>query len=188
MKLSTKSIVQTGILLAICILSQFMKGLSVYITGTIVNMTIVMAVLTVGISSGIILAVISPITAFFISPSPITLGIPAIIPCIMIGNVLLACGIYVFHKKLLTDKMVASARVAIGMVVGSAVKAIFMGVSIVLILLPMFSSNIAVPAQKLSIILATARVTFSITQFITAILGCAVAYVIWLRIKDVVKK
>lgn len=188
MKLSTKSIVQTGILLAICILSQFMKGLSVYITGPIVNATIVMAVLMIGLSSGVILSVISPITAFFISPSPITAGIPAVIPCIMIGNVLLACGIYFFQKKMFTHKMGVKVRVAIGMAAGSLLKAVFMGVSIVCILLPLYSGNISLPAKKLEIVLAAAKVTFSITQLITAAIGCVVSYVIWLRIKSAVEK
>ncbi|MDO5521527.1 MAG: ECF transporter S component, partial [bacterium] len=181
MKLSTKAVVQTGILLAICIASQFIKGLSVYITGPIVNLTIVMAVLLVGLSSGIILSVIAPITAFWISPSPITQSIPMVIPCIMIGNILLAVGIYVFQKKVLTNKMKLNMRVAIGMVTGSLAKAVFMGVSIVCILLPMFKGNL--PAKKADIIMNAAKVTFSVTQFITAIIGCAIGYVIWLRIK-----
>ena len=172
MKISTKAIVQTGLLLAICIASQFMKNLSVYITGPIVNITIVMAVLLIGVSSGIILAVISPLTAFWISPSPITMGIPVIIPCIMIGNVLLAVGIWVFQKKMLREKLKLNLRVA----------------SIVLVFLPMYSSNINVPEKKLNILLDTAKVTFSVTQFITAIIGCAISYVIWLRIKGVVNK
>lgn len=188
MKISTKAIVQTGLLLAICIASQFMKNLSVYITGPIVNITIVMAVLLIGVSSGIILAVISPLTAFWISPSPITMGIPVIIPCIMIGNVLLAVGIWVFQKKMLREKLKLNLRVALGMFTGAVAKAVFMGVSIVLVFLPMYSSNINVPEKKLNILLDTAKVTFSVTQFITAIIGCAISYVIWLRIKGVVNK
>ncbi len=188
MNKSTKVIVQTGILLAICIVSQFMKNLSVYITGPIVNMTIIMAVLVIGLGSGVILAVISPITAFFIAPSPITMGIPTIMPCIMVGNTLLAVGIWLFKDKLLMNKVKETYRVIIGMVIGAVAKAAFMGVSIVLILLPMYKGNIKVPEQKLNILLNTAKITFSITQLITALIGCALCYVIWLRIKNAIEQ
>lgn len=187
MNKSTKVIVQTGILLAICIASQFMKNLSVYITGPIVNMTIIMAVLVVGLWSGIVLSVVSPLTAFLIAPSPILQGIPAIIPCIMVGNALLSIGIWLFKDKILTEKIKTNVRVIIGMLVGALAKAAFMGVTISLVLLPMFKGNIDKPAKMLNTIVNTAQVTFSVTQFITAIIGCVLCYVIWLRIKDVVK-
>ncbi len=52
MKLSTRQLAQTALLLAICIASQFFKNLSVYITGPVVNTTIIIAVLAVGLWSG----------------------------------------------------------------------------------------------------------------------------------------
>lgn len=188
MKISTKAIAQTGLLLAICIASQFMKNLSVYITGPMVNITVIMAVLFVGVGSGILIGVISPLTAFWIAPSPILMGIPVIIPCIMIGNIVLAVSIWMFKDKILQSKCSVKIRVAIGMLVGAAAKAIFMGISIVVVLLPMNSSNIKVPAEKLVILMEKAKVTFSITQFVTAIIGCAISYVIWMRIKRVVNQ
>lgn len=53
MKFTTRGLVQTGLLLAVCIASQFFKNLSVYLTGPIVNTTIILAVLAVGLWSGI---------------------------------------------------------------------------------------------------------------------------------------
>ncbi len=183
MKLLTKQITQTALLLSICIASQFFKNLSVYITGPIINICIILTVLMIGLGSGVILSIVTPVTAFLIAPSPIMSGIPLVIPCIMIGNSILAISVWVFQKKLLMST--ASIRVIIGIVVGAISKAIFMGVTIVLILLPLFSGNIAVPAQKLPILLQTAKVTFSITQFVTAIIGGVISYVIWLRIKNI---
>lgn len=188
MKVSTKMIVQTALLLAICIASQFMKNLSVYLTGPIVNITMIMAVLMIGIRSGMIIAILSPLTAFWIAPSPIMMGIPLVIPCIMVGNVLLVSSIWLFHNKIMTKTVKTKLRVAIGMGIGAVIKAAFMGVSIVLILLPMYSGNIAVPEQKLNIILNTARVTFSVTQLITAVIGCAISYIVWLRIKKTIRE
>ena len=92
MKITAKQITTTAILLAICIVSQFFKNLSVYITGPIINACLILAVLSVGMVCAIILAVITPVTAFFISQSPIMAAIPAILPCVMIGTVLLVLG------------------------------------------------------------------------------------------------
>ena len=86
MKITTKQITTTAVLLAICIVSQFFKNTSVYITGPVINACLILAVLSVGIPCGIILSVITPVTSFFITGSPIIGAIPAIMPCIMAGN------------------------------------------------------------------------------------------------------
>lgn len=185
MKFSTKVIAQTGLLLAICIASQFMKNISVYITGPIINIAIVLAVLMIGLGSGVLLGMMTPVTAFLIAPSPIMMGIPLVIPCIMMGNVLLAVSIWVVQKKIRCGKMKEQQRVAVGMGIGTALKAAFMGSSIVLVLLPLYGGNIKVPAEKLKVLMETAKITFSVTQLITAGIGCMVAYVIWLRLRSV---
>ena len=58
MKISTKQITTTAVLLAICIVSQFFKNASVYITGPIINACLILAVLSVGTACGLILAVV----------------------------------------------------------------------------------------------------------------------------------
>ncbi|MFR7962063.1 MAG: hypothetical protein ACLU6P_17555 [Roseburia intestinalis] len=42
MKITTKQITTTAVLLAICIVSQFFKNTSVYITGPIINACLIM--------------------------------------------------------------------------------------------------------------------------------------------------
>ena len=101
MKITTKQITTTAVLLAICIVSQFFKNTSVYITGPVINACLILAVLSVGIPCGIILSVITPVTSFFITGSPIIGAIPAIMPCIMAGNALLVLG--VGQRKRRTD-------------------------------------------------------------------------------------
>ena len=157
MKITTKQLVQTALHLTICIVSQYFKNLSVYITGPIVNLTIILAVLSVGLWSGLLLSIIAPVTAFFFTGSPIMAAIPLMFPAVMAGN---------------------------------AVLAIFMGVVIVLIILPIFGDNIASKLPKpeaLPVVLATAKVTFSITQLTTALIGSALAYVIWMPLKKYLK-
>ena len=99
MKITTKQITTTAVLLAICIVSQFFKNTSVYITGPVINACLILAVLSVGIPCGIILSVITPVTSFFITGSPIIGAIPAIMPCIMAGNALLVLGVGLVTKK-----------------------------------------------------------------------------------------
>ena len=66
MKITTKQITTTAVLLAICIVSQFFKNTSVYITGPIINACLIIAALGAGMACGIILSVITPVTSFLI--------------------------------------------------------------------------------------------------------------------------
>ena len=121
MKISTKQIAMTAALLAICIVSQFFKNTSVFITGPIINACIILAVLCAGLACGVILSVITPITAYLITGAPIMSAIPAIMPCIMIGNALLAVCV-----SLLKDKIKGKAGLPVSMAVVCVVKALFM--------------------------------------------------------------
>ena len=85
MKIKTKQITVTAIMLAICLVSQFFKNLSIYITGPIINAALILTVLYAGMACGIILSIITPVTSFFITGSPVMAAIPAMFPCIMIG-------------------------------------------------------------------------------------------------------
>ena len=186
MKITVKQITQTALLLALCILSQYFKNLSVYITGPIVNAILIIATLAIGLFAGVTISIIAPITAFFFTGSPIMAAIPLMFPVVMIGNIIIVLCTYYFEKKLSFK-----GHLPVGLVVGSVVKAVFMGVVIVLILLPMFSSNIAAHLPKLEMlpkVLATAKVTFSVTQLVTALIGSLLAWLIWLRLEKVVSR
>lgn len=174
MKITTKQITTTAVLLAICIVSQFFKNASVYITGPVINACLIIAVLSAGIGCGLILAVITPVTAFLITGSPIMSAISAIIPCVMLGNVILVFGVGLIQKK-----MKGNAGLITGMAVGSVVKALFMGVVISMILIP----NLIPAAMEAK--MAVFQTTFSVTQLITALIGSVYAFVIWIPLKKV---
>lgn len=174
MKLSTRQIVTGGILLALMIVSQFFKNLSVFITGPIINAILIIATLSLGLVVGIILSVIAPVTSFLVSGSPIIAGIPLVMPAIMFGNIILCTAAYIFYKRI-TFK----GSLPVGLIIGSVCKFAFMGAVIVKCLLPAFSANIKVPAEKLAGVLAKASTTFSVTQLITALTGSALAFIIW---------
>lgn len=177
MKITTKQITITALMLAICIISQFFKNTSVFITGPIVNACLIIAGLGAGMYAGIILSVITPLTAFWITGSPIMAAIPAIIPCVMVGNIIIVvCSCLFYQKK--KDK----AGLAISLAVGSVTKALFMGVVISLILIPMMLPEKMLPKM------AVFQMTFSVYQLITALIGSFLTWLIWLRLEKVVKE
>lgn len=185
MKPSTRQLAQSALLLAICILSQYFKNFSVYITGPVVNTVIIIAVLAVGLWSALIISIIAPVTAFLFTGSPIMAAIPLMFPAVMAGNIVLAITVWYFQNKLSFQ-----GHLPAGLIAGSVLKAVFMGVVIVLILLPLFGNHVAskLPnADALPIVLATAKTTFSVTQLITALIGSVLAYLIWLPLKKYLK-
>lgn len=185
MKLTTRQLVQTALLLAICIVSQYFKNISVYITGPVVNATIIIAVLAAGLWSGVLISIVAPVTAFFFTGSPIMAAIPLMFPVVMAGNAILAVSVWYFEEK-----TSFKWKLPAGLLAGSVLKAVFMGIVVVLIILPVFGDNVAARLPKpeaLPKVLATARVTFSVTQLITALIGSVLSYAIWLPLKKYLK-
>ena len=172
-----KQVTITAIMLAVCILSQFLKSLSVYITGPIVNLCLILTVIMAGLLWGIILAVITPVTAFIIAASPVMMAVPGIIPLIMLGNVVIVVMTYFFFKPAITGgKPLISARSIIAALVSAAAKGCFMGITIALWLLPTFIPEASPLREKMPIFQAM----FSVTQFVTAVIGFVYFFVIWI--------
>lgn len=173
----TKKLVWAAVLLAICVVSQFFKNMSVYITGPIINACLIICVMTAGLGWACVLSIITPVTSFIITGSPIMSAIPLIMPCVMVGNLILVLCVY-----FLKEKPNAKAGYPISMVVGSVVKALFMGVVIALLIIPNLLPEAMLP--KMSVF----QTTFSITQLITSIIGSAYAYVIWIPLHKSIEK
>lgn len=185
MKNNTQKLAQAALLMAICLLAQYFKNISAYITGPLINACLIIAVLAIGLSYALLLSVITPITAFFFTGSPIMAAIPLMFPVIMTGNIILVLFAYYFQKKL-----TVSWRLPLGLVLGSICKAAFMALVIIGILFPSFGDNIAAHLPKpeaLPAVLATARITFSVTQLVTALLGSLLALLIWTPLKAYLK-
>lgn len=177
MKITTKQIAITGILLAICIVSQFFKNLSTFITGPIINACLIIAVLTAGLLCALILSVITPVTAFIITGSPVMAAVPAMIPMVMLGNAILVVFVWLFYQKLFNG-INKNLRLCIGMIVGSLIKAAVMGLTISMWLLPTF-----LPQPMQEKMLPALKMQFSTVQLITALIGSALAFVIWIPLK-----
>lgn len=182
MKLKTKQVVLTGIFLGICIASQFLKNTSVYVTGSIINLVLLLTTGYCGVVCGIIISIITPVTSFIITGSPLISMVPAIMPAIMAGNIIYVLAFY-FIKRIAYDRYKGAktelrrmAATLGGGAVGAVLKAGFMGVVIVKIILPLLGHN--VPEKLMTV----AKVQFSLVQLITAGIGCALATIIFWRI------
>lgn len=88
MKKSTRTILQTALLLLLCIGVQFLKSTSVYLSETVVSIVLILSVLTGGFFSAAVIAVIVPLTSWWITGSPVISSHPLIVFCLMGGNLI----------------------------------------------------------------------------------------------------
>ena len=174
--MKTRQLTLTALLLALCIASQFLKNTSVYLTGPVINCILILAAVFCGLWSAAALSIITPLTSWLITGSPLMSAIPLLVPCIMAGNVILAVTVCLFVRR-----SESTRSLLLGTLLGAVLKAAFMGGTISLLLLPLLGPSTGLPAPAL----AAARVTFSITQLITALIGGALAVLIVPTLKRV---
>lgn len=182
-KIGTKQIAMTAALLAICILSQVFKNLSIFITGPIVNACLILAVLMVNLPCAIILGIITPITAYIITGGGVMAAVPIIVPFIMMGNIMIVVMTFFLIKKEMREPKDMTVRIHkyIVAIVSSLAKGVFMGITISLWLLPTFLPAESPLRGKMSLL----QTTFSLYQFITACIGFAYAFLVWTAMKHV---
>ena len=76
-------ITETAVLLALLIVLQWVtKPLGQFVTGSCVNAVLAVAALMVGLSSGLAVALVSPVCAYLLGIAPNLVAVPAI----MVGN------------------------------------------------------------------------------------------------------
>lgn len=180
-QLTTKQIAVTGIFLALAICSQFFKNASVYLTGSIINMLLLLTVYYAGLGCALLLGVITPLTSFLITGSPLIAAIPMILPGIMLGNMVYCLGfcflVRVFHKGSGRSPLLVILVRLLAAGFASLMKAGVMTICIVRVLIPLFGSNL--PEKLVNV----AKVQFSVVQLITACIGGVLASVLMVRIK-----
>jgi len=177
-----KKLTIAGMLLAVCMASQVFKNLSVYITGPIVNTCLVLCALTAGLKYGLLLSILTPVTAYLIAASPVMTAVPGILPLIMAGNAILVGISYFFVKpSLKKNTLKNNAAYVLSAAVASGAKGAFMGLTIVMWLLPTFLPKASPLRGKMHVF----RTMFSVTQFVTALIGFVYVYVIWKSLSKV---
>lgn len=166
-RITVRDIAITGILLAICIVFQIFKNMSVFITGPVVNACLIICALSTGLIPALILSVITPVTSFLITGAPVMTAVPPMMPLIMAGNAILVIMVCIFGNK-------NYVKISLGMAAGSILKALFMGLTISMGVLPHMLPE---PMTKM---LPAMKIQFSVTQLITAAIGSVIAYVVWI--------
>lgn len=164
-------ITETAIMLALLITLQTLtKGFGQLVTGSFVNAILAVTVLVAGLSSGITVAVISPILAYLLGIAPQILTVPAI----MVGNTVYVVLLYFIadHQGYITFRKVLAwlaAAIAKFATLYLIVAKLICGVMAQSLL-----SSGALKPPMLNMLPAT----FSWPQLFTALIGGAVALAI----------
>ena len=164
-------ITQTAVMLALLVTLQALtKPMGQLVTGSCVNAVLAVSALVGGLSSGLVVALCSPVLAFLLGIAPQILTVPAI----MVGN----C-VFVILLSLLADKTGKKigkqviAWIAAALAKFAALYAIVVGLICGLLADQLLASG-ALKAPMLKALPAT----FSWPQLITALIGGAVALMI----------
>lgn len=175
MKISTKQITVTAIMLALsAVVIQFIKaplsiaGQAIAISGALINLILIIDTLYCGLLSGIILSILIPVLSFVLKASPIVSVVPLILPCIMIGNIVM-----ILFAWFASGKKNELNILPISLVAGALAKAAVMTLLIVNWVLPNYGGNLSAQAM------ATAKVTYSGAQVLAGLVGTFLACVIW---------
>ncbi len=166
---NTKKIATMAVLLAICLAAQYFKSISQFITGPIVNATIILATLMVGLIGGLILSVLSPVCAMLFGFAPIMQLVPQMVIAVAIGNMIISLCVCLLRKRLI-----------VGLVTGSVLKAAALWLMVSFLIIPFFASALPI-AQQIVV-----KAMFSYNQLITAAIGSLIAYLIYKKINKVV--
>ena len=161
--ISVKKIVITGLLLGLAIAAQQFRWinpqLGQLITGSLVNAVLIVAAIWAGWKSGLIIAILSPVFAWLITPGAVMQVLPQLVIVIAAGNAVLVMCAWVFRKK-------NFGFFSLGLALGSALKAGLIWGGMLLLISPfLFGNNVPPPMQ------AALTGFWSINQWVTPIIG-----------------
>lgn len=159
-------ITRTAIFIALLVVLQAATASlgNTIITGSIVNMMLIVSVMTCGLPSGLSVAVISPVMAKFIGIGPLW----SLIPFIAAGNIVL---VLLWHF-IGNHQIVRKKTVYIAALVSAAVaKFLVLYIGIVQLAIPVI---LGLPEQQAAVISSM----FSLPQLITAMIGGTLAIIL----------
>lgn len=173
-------ITQTAVMLALLIVAQFLtRSFGQFVTGSIVNLILLVSVFVIGIYGGITVAVLSPFLAFLAGIGP---AIIHIIPFIAIGNALFVTIAWVIAKNSISNMSTKGILISsTGLAAASICKFLFLWLGLVVVALPLIPGIKEKQAAVIS-------VSFSWPQLITALIGSILAMMIIPLIKKAVKQ
>ena len=166
-------ITRTGVLVALLVALQtaaaLLSGRNQFITGSVVNMVLIVSVMTSGLATGLSVAAVSPIMATFLGIGPTWV----LVPFIIVGNIILVTLWHVIGNRKKGGKYAAQI---VALVVAAAAKFIVIYLFVVQIAIPYIPN---IPRQ--------AAVIFSYPQLITASIGGALAIIALIPLRKAIK-
>lgn len=164
-------ITETAIMLALLVALQYLtKGFGQFVTGSCVNAILATTVLVVGLSSGLTVALISPVLAFLLGIAPQILTVPAI----MVGNCVFVVLLYVLADR--CGKKIAKQIIA--WLVSAAAKFAALYAIVVLLICGVKSDTLLAAGTLKEPMLQALPATFSWPQLVTALIGGGLALLI----------
>lgn len=170
MKKKTLWITETAIMLALLIVLQWLtKPLGQFVTGSCVNAVLAVAALAAGMSSGLTVALLSPVFAYLLGIAPNLVTVPAI----MVGNaafvvvLLLAGG----NDKAVWKKVTAWLGAAL-------CKFAVLYVLVVYVICGVAADFLLAQGVLKAPMLQALPATFAVPQLVTALIGGAAALLI----------
>ncbi|MCL2352461.1 MAG: ECF transporter S component [Firmicutes bacterium] len=169
-------ITRTAVFLALLIVGQITTAPAgnTLITGSVVNLILIVAVMTCGLASGAAIAVISPVLAKLFGIGPL---VWAIIPVQIAGNaVLVVLWHYIGNNRILAGRDVAGIC---ALVIAAVMKFAVLHIGVSLVVMPLLT----LPEAKA----ATISAMFSLPQLATASVGGAFALAILPVLRKAIK-
>lgn len=165
-------ITETAVMLALLVALQALtKPMGQLVTGSCVNTVLAISALVGGLGCGLTVAVISPVLAFLLGIAPQILTVPAI----MAGNT-----VYVVLLSLLADKTGKNIlRQGIAWVLAATAKFATLYLIVVKIICGVLSESLMASGTLKAPMLKALPATFSWPQLFTALIGGAVALLIF---------
>mgnify|MGYP002792722556 FL=1 len=146
MKMKTKTITVTAIMIALCVVVQLLKTPGTLpITGGLINLILIIDTLYCGLLSGVIVSVVAPVTSFIITQSAIISTVPMILPFIMLGNIVIVLFAWFVRGKKLELNLLP-----LSLVTGSFAKWAVMNLLIVKWVIPTFGSHLSPKMTKIN--------------------------------------
>ena len=164
-------ITETAVMLALLVALQALtKPMGQLVTGSFVNAVLAVTVLLAGLSSGITVALISPILAYLLGIAPQLLTVPAI----MVGNTVYVLLLYFIAGK--DSKKIV--RQALAWFSAAVAKFAALYTIVVWLICGVFAESLQASGVLKAPMLKVLPATFSWPQLFTALIGGAVALLI----------
>ncbi|MDH6367311.1 MULTISPECIES: ECF transporter S component [unclassified Breznakia] len=165
-------ITQTAVFVALLVVVQAATAPlgNTLITGSLVNMLLIISVMTCGVFSGMSVALISPIMAKLVGIGPLW----SIIPFVALGNISLILVWYFVGNRKMSSLYVSYI---VACVLGAIAKFVVLYIGVVKIAVPII---LALPEPQATVV----STMFALPQLFTALLGGVVALLVLPRIKQ----